>query len=536
MNRLAMSSATLLGALLGACVDQREPMAPAAPAAQIVDAVHSGGNQHFYWLPPLVPEPTPTGVFDPSLSPSVEICEWTGSSCVLPLLARFTMSSGSGSEVVRLGLEGEHYIVNWHTRRFGLDPAKTYRMSVFAQGVELGKADVDVVRSGRELKDVDTDQFIPLLNGRTLPIKFRVEEGALPPVTRWIQLLPAGAIPAIRGGHTAVLDEGSNRLIVFGGRAAGSLVSEVWVLTNANGLGGTPTWMPLAPTGSSPPGRIGHSAIYDPGSNRMIVFAGTTDATRLNDVWVLTNANGTEAVAPIWVPLAPGGPLPAVRAGHSYTYDPISNRMTVFGGEAQYGNPNGLSDLWILTNANGLGGAPVWTEQAPDGVGPSARGEGTAWYDGLNNRMIMYSGSPNACGLDEIWVLENANGLGGTPSWSQLPTFGTSPEVRIGPNIGYRPASNRLVLFAGFGGIPCFPSFQDVWILTNANGLGGSSTWIELAPTGGPPPPRVAYVSDAYDETTNRLIVFGGQTGANPTGSTEFLNDVWVLVNADGSP
>jgi hypothetical protein len=46
----------------------------------------------------------------------------------------------------------------------------------------------------------------------------------------------------------------------------------------------------------------------------------------------------------------------------------------------------------------------------------------------------------------------------------------------------------------------------------------------------------VAYTSDSYDEIVNRLVVFGGTTGANPTGSTDFLNDVWVLVNADGSP
>ncbi len=44
---------------------------------------------------------------------------------------------------------------------------------------ELGHADVDVVASGGELKNVDTDGFIPLLDDRTLPIKFRIEEGVL---------------------------------------------------------------------------------------------------------------------------------------------------------------------------------------------------------------------------------------------------------------------------------------------------------------------------------------------------------------------
>src|SRR5262249_39940496 len=38
-------------------------------------------------------------------------------------------------------------------------------------------ADVDVVSSGSQLKNVNTNEFIPLLDGRTLPIKVRIEQG-----------------------------------------------------------------------------------------------------------------------------------------------------------------------------------------------------------------------------------------------------------------------------------------------------------------------------------------------------------------------
>src|SRR5262249_6670188 len=38
-------------------------------------------------------------------------------------------------------------------------------------------ADVDVVSSGSQLKKVDTDEFIALLDGRTLPISVRIEQG-----------------------------------------------------------------------------------------------------------------------------------------------------------------------------------------------------------------------------------------------------------------------------------------------------------------------------------------------------------------------
>jgi hypothetical protein len=79
--------------------------------------------------------------------------------------------------------EDELYIVNWHTDEFGLDPEKVYRVRVFVGAIEVGFADVDLVNSGGLLKNVDTGEFIPLLDGRTLPIKFRLEVGVLPPVT-----------------------------------------------------------------------------------------------------------------------------------------------------------------------------------------------------------------------------------------------------------------------------------------------------------------------------------------------------------------
>jgi hypothetical protein len=144
-------------------------------SASIVDGAHSG-NAHFYWLPPLVPAPSPTAVFDGTLSPVVTIAEGAAGSAI----AEFTMTTGSGSETVRVDPAGEHYIVNWHTDLFNLSDQVTYRIRVRVGGTELGHADVDVVSSGRELKNVDTQQFLALVDGRTLPIKFRIEQGALP--------------------------------------------------------------------------------------------------------------------------------------------------------------------------------------------------------------------------------------------------------------------------------------------------------------------------------------------------------------------
>ena len=72
-------------------------------------------------------------------------------------------------------------------------------------------------------------------------------------------------------------------------------------------------------------------------------------------MWVLTNANGLDG-APAWIPLPLGtATAPAGREGHTAVYDPASDTMTIFGG---IGQP---SDTWSAAHASGLTEPPVWT-------------------------------------------------------------------------------------------------------------------------------------------------------------------------------
>lgn len=50
--------------------------------------------------------------------------------------------------------------------------------------------------------------------------------------------------------------------------------NEVWVLTNANGMGGTPAWIKLLPAGSPPFSNGGENVVYDQATNRLIVYGG----------------------------------------------------------------------------------------------------------------------------------------------------------------------------------------------------------------------------------------------------------------------
>jgi len=169
-------SLAMLAMGLASC-DQDATFGPdLSPQPAISDGAHDG-NQHFYFLPPMVANPGPfSSPFDASLEPLVRVCAWSAGACVGAPVAEYTTTSGSGSEVVRVVPDDEHYIVNWHTDEFALQPAPAvYRVQVWARGSELGFADIQFGSTGGEVRNLTTDETIGLLDGRTLPIKFRIE-------------------------------------------------------------------------------------------------------------------------------------------------------------------------------------------------------------------------------------------------------------------------------------------------------------------------------------------------------------------------
>ena len=166
-----------------ACRDERSPTALNGPtiSAEIRDAVNGGGNPHFFWLPPIVAAPTPTGVFNPRLSPVVEVCSQNVSPCPDGQVhARFTTTSGSGAQIVRVDLTNQLYVVNWNTDPSREPVGSSFRIAVIVHKAVLGFADVDIVAAGMA-RNANTGGDVALVNGRVLPIKFRIEEGALCP-------------------------------------------------------------------------------------------------------------------------------------------------------------------------------------------------------------------------------------------------------------------------------------------------------------------------------------------------------------------
>jgi hypothetical protein len=348
---------------------------------------------------------------------------------------------------------------------------------------------------------------------------------------QWTQLVPSGVAPTPRSHLGSAYDAINDRMIVFGGfaQAGPAATNQVWVLVNASGRGGAPEWRQLSPTGTQPPARNRPQVAYDPTSNRLVIHGGCEHGnctSPLADTWVLTNANGLGG-SPEWIPLPNG----AVRMTAGHVYDAVSNRLMLFGGLIDARIFNEGNGTRVLVDANGIG-EPRWTDLAAAGALPPPRSElYSLGYDGVNNRLIVFGGYRwQDIDYSDIWVLKNANGLGGAPEWDQLVPSGAGPDARTSMPVNYDPNSNRLIVFGGIrNGVTPDVFFDDVWILSNANGIGGTPVWTRLHTEAPGPVARRSHAA-VYDPASNRLIA---GLGINDNLSTTF-NDVWVLDNASG--
>jgi hypothetical protein len=213
----------------------------------------------------------------------------------------------------------------------------------------------------------------------------------------WSALANAGTPPSMRYGHSAIYDRLRDRMVVFGGLTPSSqYLNDVWALS----LAGTPTWTQLAPSGTPPIPRAYHTAIYDRGRDRMVVFGGTgfdgVFSGTYNDVWALSLAG-----PPAWTPLAPTGSPPWARLQHSAIYDPPRDRMVIFGGDAS----GRLNDVWALS----LAGSPAWSALSPAEALPDGHGAHSAVYEAARDRMVVFGGTAFR---NDVWALAWSTAVG----------------------------------------------------------------------------------------------------------------------------
>jgi hypothetical protein len=148
------------------------------------------------------------------------------------------------------------------------------------------------------------------------------------------------------------------------------------------------------------------------------LFGGLDDGlTTLNETWSYDLAGDP---AGDWALLTTTGTPPLPRFGHSAIYDPLNNRMIVFGGATQLNRVTPLA-----TGFSYDPGLNAWT---PIANAPSVRAEHAAVWTGAE--MLVWGGYPGGIGLS----LDAGRFEPATDTWSgplQRPHFGRSPARSV---------------------------------------------------------------------------------------------------------
>jgi hypothetical protein len=331
----------------------------------------------------------------------------------------------------------------------------------------------------------------------------------------------AFAQPSPRTGSVAIFDPVAHRMIVFGGADRESpdpnnptAFYDVWALS----LVGPPIWQNITTTGIPPLFSVYGAAVYDSVRYRMLYYGGCDAAhsvddqlfeLRLSDMhWSSLTRNG------------PGLPGRPPRFHHTAVFDPVNDRMVVFGGSSN--GSDFLAAAWEIRftpNIDYCGGLVPCLSPITVPGSPAARRDHIAIYDPHWDRMIMLSGLtgdptnylnyPNTVNTlslstpEPVWALPHAEGarrLGASFVWDN--------KFYLGRGLYYGGRDPGCTL----------ADFTRVYVEGNTPDP-NTIAWDWISTTGVNAFARYNH-NAIYDPTCDRMIVFGGMRWTGNPGCT----------------
>lgn len=287
------------------------------------------------------------------------------------------------------------------------------------------------------------------------------------------------------------------------------------ILTNLIGIADAQSssnwqWRNLTPTsGQAPEGRRNGVAIYDPIGNRIIVFGGTGASGLLNDLWSFDPASR------VWMKLNPTGTIPSPRFGFDAVYDPFGHQMVIYAGQGA----GFFNDTWTL-NLNTL----EWRDVSPaQGTRPRARYGSGSVYDAVTRSLVQFAGF-----TEESRRFQDSQSFSlETNTWQDITPGGIKPEIRCLLTAALDRENRRMIIYGGQRS----GALDDIWTFDLA-----SHTWINLTPA---QRPLGRWFASSFVDRDGRFILFGGFTSngsVNETWTFDFQTNSWTRLQIDNPP
>jgi hypothetical protein len=174
----------------------------------------------------------------------------------------------------------------------------------------------------------------------------------------WTEMTPDASPPA-REYHAMAYDAESDRIILWGEELSSPTDFEaesamIWVYDYE-----TNTWEAIEYSGG-PSYRGGHSMVYHPGTDRIILFGGHSGGVDFSDeTWAYDYNTNT------WTQLEPTN-HPSARRYHTMVYAEAADKMVLFGGITGNWLREEVNDeLWVFDPV-----AEEWSQVTPDSLNP----------------------------------------------------------------------------------------------------------------------------------------------------------------------
>lgn len=203
-----------------------------------------------------------------------------------------------------------------------------------------------------------------------------------------------------------------------------------------------------------------------------------------------------------WKKLSPAS-SPSVRLYPAMAYDPVSQKLVLFGG---LGVNQNLNDTWTFDGT-------TWTKM-PTSVAPPPRNGASMAYDRLTRKMVMFGGFDVNQYLSDTWLWDGA-----TSTWTQA-QMSSPPPAATGAMLFTDPISGKAMMFGGYNAFQVIPADSTTWSWTG-------TSWKKLFPAT-LPIPRGWGVA-VTDPVRHNVVLTAG------TGDTIRTDNTWIWDGHDWS-
>jgi hypothetical protein len=323
---------------------------------------------------------------------------------------------------------------------------------------------------------------------------------------RTMAAAPSALAPSAGEDCAAIYYPSHHSLVVYGGKGDDDKNrNELWEYSLDRN-----DWQAIPVDGAAPTPTEDHSLVYDPVGDRLILYGGEDGPTG-NQLWSFSFASHA------WKSLGDSTTPP--REDHTAVYDSRRRRMVTFGGWA--GDDHNYYDVRALDLDPGSATFQKWLDLTVETKHPWGRSDHAAVYDSVRDRMLIFGGwdKDQKTYLDDTWSFTMPASPESAGTWRQIKTKRSHPPRRRHAIAVY---DSRRDWFLISGGQGDEGYLNDVWAFDLSHDV-----WINVTPG---PQPRIDHQA-VFDPQTGRMIIYGGDAHIGAK-----FHDLWELEIDPNAP